>query len=438
MSRPSHRTLPRNIRQIECIKVDKREEFISPVVPCLLLRVSPTGRKTWYFSFRRPGTGKRTKIRIGQFPDIGPKQAESEAIILRTQVDDGLDPSRQKVVDLDIRTFADLAKRYMDLHSKRVKRTWRADDRMLKHDVLPVIGDLLADKLTRSDINAVLDPIDRRGARAQVNRVFALVRAILRWGRERGYVQADPTQGMKLRHRTAPRERTLTPAEIVQFWTGLDEVGLSPMTCAALRLALVTGQRIGEVCGAQRSEFDLIRHRWTIPASRTKNTKVHEVPLSPLAMEIIEEAIIAFGGQQYLFASRPRARTATSNRVETPLCPHSLTTGLRRKLEVLGFAKTPFTPHDFRRTVATLLQREHIREEVVARILNHSSEQAKTVTRSVYMRHDFHDECVLAMNLLSERLTQWLERGGAPAVTPFRRVERDKPRDDPITRADPA
>jgi len=424
MPRSSRRTLPRNTRQIESIKVDAREEFSSAAVPGLLLRVTATGRKTWYFSYRRPGTGSRTKVRIGQFPEIGPKQAEREAYVLRTRIDDGQDPGRQKVVDADIRTFADLTRRYMEIHSKPAKRTWRADDRILEHDVLPVIGDLLADKLTRSDINAVLDPIDQRGARAQVNRVFALVRAVLRWGRERGYVQADPTQGMKLRHRIAPRERTLTPGEIVQFWTRVDDVGLSPMTCGALRLALVTGQRIGEVCGAERREFDLIRRRWTIPASRSKNAKTHQVPLSRLAVEIIEEAINDFGGQTYLFASTPRGRTAVAGRVETPLRPHSLTTGLRRKLKALGFAEAPFTPHDFRRTVATLLQRENIREEVVARILNHSSEQAKTVTRSVYMRHDFHDECVQAMDLLSERLAQWLERDGAPSVTPLRKVDR--------------
>ena len=53
------------------------------------------------------------------------------------------------------------------------------------------------------------------------------------------------------------RSRALSEGEIRAFWTGLVEAKMAPGTKLALRLALVTGQRIGEVCGAMKSEVNL-------------------------------------------------------------------------------------------------------------------------------------------------------------------------------------
>jgi integrase len=53
-------------------------------------------------------------------------------------------------------------------------------------------------------------------------------------------------------------------------------------------MLLVTGQRLREVANAKWSEFDLDSKLWTVPASRMKGDAAHEVPLSLLAVEIIE------------------------------------------------------------------------------------------------------------------------------------------------------
>ncbi len=53
-------------------------------------------------------------------------------------------------------------------------------------------------------------------------------------------------------------------------------------------MLLVTGQRLREVANAKWSEFDLDAKLWTIPAARMKGDAAHEVPLAPLAVEILE------------------------------------------------------------------------------------------------------------------------------------------------------
>ena len=82
-----------------------------------------------------------------------------------------------------------------------------------------------------------------------------------------------------------------------------------------LRLALVTGQRIGEICGARKAEIDLGKAEWTVPVKRTKNRREHVVPLSPLAVDLFKEAIDLAGELQFLFPSRSRSKATIPRNV---------------------------------------------------------------------------------------------------------------------------
>src|SRR5262249_2527237 len=75
-------------------------------------------------------------------------------------------------------------------------------------------------------------------------------------------------------------QRTLTDDEIRQLWKSLPDDGPDDGIGRALRLCLITGQRLGEVCGLSASELDLRTRAWNIPAARTKNGNAHSVPLT--------------------------------------------------------------------------------------------------------------------------------------------------------------
>jgi integrase len=57
----------------------------------------------------------------------------------------------------------------------------------------------------------------------------------------------------------------------------------------ALRFAILTGARAGEVTGATWTEVDLETAMWSIPASRMKAQREHRVPLSREALDILRE-----------------------------------------------------------------------------------------------------------------------------------------------------
>ena len=113
--------------------------------------------------------------------------------------------------------------------------------------------------------------------------------------------------------------------------------------------------RSGELLGAHRTElFDVDGEypRFDVPLKRVKKRRVIQQPLSDLAVEIIREALE--DGKEHVFAS-PLGDQSMNRKV--------MATALRGT-KVKGEVKTPgictllglqpFTPHDLRRTAATL------------------------------------------------------------------------------------
>lgn len=81
---------------------------------------------------------------------------------------------------------------------------------------------------------------------------------------------------------------------------------MSQPTALTMKLALATGQRIGEVTGISITELDLndIAPVWKIPGVRAENREPHRVPLSPLAFRLVAEAQELAGDSPWLFPSR--------------------------------------------------------------------------------------------------------------------------------------
>ena len=166
----------------------------------------------------------------------------------------------------------------------------------------------------------------------------------------------------------------LTEDEIRIFWHGLDRDDLpcDRRTRLALKFALVSMLRTSELRSAHVDElFDLdgTMPRFDVPAKRVKKRRVIQQPLSDLAVEIIREALTG-DGQQFVFESpvytgQPIHRTALGTALRGR--PDKEMPGI---CEVLGLK--PFTPHDLRRTAATLAGELGFSEAAIAKCLDHA------------------------------------------------------------------
>ncbi|MGA7545915.1 MAG: integrase arm-type DNA-binding domain-containing protein, partial [Methyloceanibacter sp.] len=253
----------------------------------LQVRVAPTGVKSWSMIFTSPTDGKRARLSLGRYPSTPLSRARALAGEARGRVEQGIDPRAASEAPTGF-TVAMLAENYIRKHASTLRGA-RELERRMRHDVLPVIGSIPLADLHRRDVHRFIDPIIERGSPIAARRIFDDFRALVNWAIARGDLDHNPLAGMKPPATSKPRERVLDDDEIAQLWRAWPTVFSPPMTLA-LKLALTTGQRIGEVCGMALSEIGFAKCTWTIPASRVKNKHDHVVPLSDLALALIVEA----------------------------------------------------------------------------------------------------------------------------------------------------
>jgi integrase len=97
----------------------------------------------------------------------------------------------------------------------------------------------------------------------------------------------NPVRGIE-RNPEHRRERFLSPDEIGRLNAALDAHPEKP-SANAIRLLLLTGARRGEVLGATWDQFDLQTGIWVKPSSTTKQAKLHRVPLSTAALDLLNK-----------------------------------------------------------------------------------------------------------------------------------------------------
>jgi hypothetical protein len=250
--------------------------------------------KVWTYRFQMDH--KTSVLRLGTYPVMTLAEARAAAAAAKTKVDEGTDPAaaareaartakeaamRAEAEADRMPTVEGFAAAYIERYAKPNKRSWAEDERLLRHDVIPVLGAMKLDQVHRRDIIALLDGIRDRGKSVLANRVLAVTRRMFNFAIERGVLEHSPVLRVKASPE-APRERILSDGEICGLWEATGEGSrMAPATRLALRVLLLTGQREDEVCGMERSEVDLQDGLWTIPGSRVKNKMTHTVPLAP-------------------------------------------------------------------------------------------------------------------------------------------------------------
>jgi integrase len=385
----------------------QRADYFDEKVVGLALRVSATGHKAWSVHLTSPRDGRRIRHSLGNYPVVTLAAARGLAIAARQQVEDGEDP--RGVTGASDLTFGQLVDRYFADPAKASLRSIREIHRRVGKDVLPIIGTIKVNKLTRRDVRDVVERIAKRGAERQAFLTFKDVQAVLRWAVRHDYLDRDPIQGMGKPAGSKPRERILSDDEIHSLWTKLPLVlAGTPSVQRAIKLALVTGQRIGEIVGMRRGELDLDRGLWSLPGSRTKNRSPHHVPLSGLAVETIHEALAATDSE-FLFPAQDGG----------PIDAHVVGRAISRARGRFGPA--PWSAHDLRRTCLDNMARLGVAPHVIGHVANHRSITRSGVTFAHYVHHSYESEKRIALDLWADRLVA-IVGGGGGAIVPMRRA----------------
>lgn len=384
----------------------------------LAYRITAAGARSWCWRFRDPATGKTTRATLGKYPTVSLASARTKAEALRRQVESGTNPvamRRRARDEAASKTFAALAERYLNEHARRKNRPNTVDinERTLRLHILPAWGDRPYDKIARRDVIALTEGLVTDGKPSLANRMQALISSIYSFAIDADLVQANPASRLRKRGVETRKTRVLSDDEIRLLWAHCVLPPVSRPVGLALRLCLLTGLRAGEAAGLRRSEVESLddpeRAALTIKGERTKSSKAHHVPLAPLAVDMVREAIALTGDDDAVIG------------VEG----HALAVAMRRMADKLPdepgadtWTADPPTPHDLRRTAATRLAGLGVPGEDVSAILDHVRHD---VTGRHYDQYARAREKRIALNAWAAALGRILAPSPAAEVVPIRK-----------------
>ena len=270
----------------------------------LYLRVRPSGAKYWVQ--RLAIRGKQTDLGLGGYPLMTLQMARDKALDHLRMVRAGGDPRAEKR-RAKVPSFREAAERTVEATRARwrkggkTEKIWR---QILSQRAFPAFGDRPVDAITREDVLQTVAPI--WSSKPEVaRRLRQFVRSILSWAQAHGYVQHNVAGegldgALPAMRRLKQHLRALPYAEV---GTALETVEGDTAARLCLELVILTAVRSGEARGATWSEIDLETRTWTIPATRMKVGAEHRVPLSDLALAVLEKARALADGSPLVFPS---------------------------------------------------------------------------------------------------------------------------------------
>ncbi len=342
-------------------------DYFDAAYPALALRVTANGVRSWVYFGRVHGRLKRATL--GRYPVMTLAAARLKAGEVADAMRAGIDPAAAKrEARMAVRdSFAAVADEWL----KRDQAHNRSHDkvkRLIDKNVMPVWGERLITTITRRDAIELLDSVADRGVVAQARRVHAHLHRLFRWWVGRGIIEVNPITDLPKPGADVQRERVLSDGELAAVWKAADKIGwpYGP----AFQLLALTGARREEIGALRWSEIH--GDRIDLDGARTKNGQPHTIPLSGLALSILN-GLPRVARSEFVFTATGKA----------PLNDWS-----KAKKRLGG--PPDWRTHDLRRTVATGLQRLGIGLQVVEAVLSHVGSRAGIV--GVYQRHTFDAE----------------------------------------------
>jgi integrase len=328
----------------------------------LYLLVKKAGTRFWVFRYKVNGS-KLREAGLGRAGEgrncVRLSEAREKASVLFRQVKSGVDPlaardaaeaaSLAAQQDAAVRgvTFRDAARRYIDGYAASWRNPKHASQWVatLEKYANPMFGNIPVADVATPHVLAMLEPIWLIKPET-ASRLRGRVEKILDFAKARGWRFGENPAAWKghlaltlparSKVRKVEHHAALPWREIGEFMRTLRDQG--GIGACALRFAILTAARSGEVRGARWREIDLSTVMWVIPADRMKGAREHRVPLSEPAIEILRQQEAARATDDpngFVFPGQDPAR---------PLSDMSLTAVLRR------MKRGDLTAHGFRST----------------------------------------------------------------------------------------
>jgi integrase len=288
----------------------------------LYLLVKPSGSKSWVLRVQHRGRRQdfglgsvatesiRVAIPLHKRKSLTLTEAREKARIGRELAKAGINPATEwRHEEVVVPTFREAAEQYHAQVSKGWRNGKHGDQWLntLKSYAFPQIGGFSVDAIDAAAVQRVLTPIWlTKGETAR--RVRQRIGVVLDYAHGKGWRQTEAPMhavGQLMGGIKQPKGRNFAAMpynELPPFMKQLASADFS-VGRIALQFLVLAAARSGEVRKARWKDIDIEAAEWRVPAENAKTGRVHVVPLTRKAIELVEEVRVVFGDKpdQLLF-----------------------------------------------------------------------------------------------------------------------------------------
>jgi integrase len=382
------------------VESGKKPSFLADAPPHSGLRLLAyeSGNKTWVYRYRNKMTGELKQVKIGSYSEsaLGLAKAREYFNQYKAERDNGGCPAtrlkeekkkaKEEIELSKVKPYsvADMMEHYINEHvtEKRNIKGYKEIKRLTKKDIIPNIGDIVAQELTRADVHDLIQLIAKR-APIIASDVRRELRASFEHAITAGRIPektSNPTTGVKAPQRNKGK-RILTDNEIMLFLEWLPTAKISQNVKDALLLTLLTGCRSGEVVKAKWTDIDFDKATYHLKVTKTGVSR--NVQLSTQAVTLLKACM---NDSSYVF---PSGRVKNK-----PINQHAIVCSLTQPKKDGSLPRDtlkidPWSAHDLRRTTRSGLSRLRCPSNIAESVLGHS----KKGVEGTYDLHMYEEEC---------------------------------------------
>lgn len=410
------------------------------------------GKKVWHYcgtypkdaisAIREVRDCARASIKIGVDPRV---KKIADKIVEQNVIESIIAEDKQKIIDASAERAKNLS--FQDLYDCWIKDGVARSDknkyiiRSFNKHALPFIGFIHLKDLTEHDLRALYRKIIAAGIVATAVELSKDIGQMLRWAEKRKPWRVLMIDGnsselveiLKLVPADYTKERTrkLSIEEILKLKTIFESLeqtyaelpnknfGERPIIKAsqfALWICLGSLCRIGELLMTEWKHVDFKKRTWFIPAANTKGERGKKrdqlVYLSDFTLDKFMQLKVISGDGKWVFPASSASKHVNSHvciksvskqvgdrQIEFKSRTKTLTNRVNNNTLVLG--EEEWTPHDLRRTGATMMQQLKVHRDIINLCQNHV---IGTKVDRVYLLDEYADEKREAWCKLGDRL----------------------------------
>ncbi len=277
--------------------------------------------------------------------------------------------------------FDQVAERWLESNPRKRESTKARDRSILKTHILPVIGRRSVGRVTRAEMQALVDNWSSSASPRTVTRQYAVLRAVFRYTEDTELIARTPCRGIRLCSPGRTERPTLEPKDLERLATALGTGQATMMWTGA-----VLGLRWAEAAGMSVGQLDMLSGRLRVDRQLSRNgnltspkseagIRTFAVPrwlLDEFASVLAGRGLTATDPEAFVFVTEGGAPLHYSNwRIRTwlPAC------------QVAGIPRLKF--HDLRALSATVHVASGADVKTTQTRLGHSSAR---VTLDLYAR----------------------------------------------------